>query len=194
MQGVGQDAGGVWSELALGQFLSRFADPRFKAMIGHWLALRQDDAIPRRGAVDPVQFKDSLDMVWLMERHADGHYRYRLAGETITAIHGGIRRGSDTASLFSPPALDMFRPRWEAVLDGGQLVRAEGVVVLAGGDQVSRVERLMLPLRSDDGDVSVILGATSYEMPRAPGLTTTDFPPTNIQCCSLKGIPLGACP
>jgi len=162
-------------------------------MIRHWLALRQEEAVPRRGAVDPMQFKDCLDMVWLMERHADGHYRYRLAGEAITAIHGGIRRGTDTASLFSQPALDMFRPRWEAVLDGGQLVRAEGIVMLANGDETARVERLMLPLRADDGQVSVILGATNYARPRGPGLTTRDFPPTDIQCCPLDGIPLGAC-
>jgi hypothetical protein len=186
--------GGFWSELELHDFLSKFADLRFEQIIRHWLALRQEAAIPHRGAVDPIRFQDSLDMVWLMERHDDGHYRYRLAGQAIADIHGGIRRGTDTASLFSPQAVDMFRPRWEAVLDRGQLVRAEGVVVLAGADEIARVERLMLPLRSDDGSVSVILGATSYERPRGPGLTTTDFPPTNIQYCPLDVIPLGACP
>ena len=186
--------GTVWRELDLHRFLSGFADPRFERMIRHWLALRQADAIPHRGAVDPMKFHDLLDMVWLMERHPDSHYRYRLAGQAIAEIHGGIRRGTDTSSLFSPQAIDMFRPRWEAVLDRGQLVRAEGVVRLSEGDQVSRVERLMLPLRGDDGSVSVILGATSYERPRGvPGLTTTDFPPTNIQHCPLQDIPLGSC-
>lgn len=188
MHGVG----GLRREVGLEQFLSGFADTRFARMIRHWLALRQEDAVPHRGAVDPARFKDSLDMVWLMERHDDGHYRYRLAGEKIAEIHGGIRRGSDTAALFNPQALAMFRARWEEVLDRGQLVRAEGIVLLAGGDQISRVERLMLPLRGDDGEVSVILGATSYERPRRLGLTTTDFPPTNIQCCPLGEIPLGS--
>ncbi|SME88042.1 PAS domain-containing protein [Tistlia consotensis] len=187
---------GIWAprvELGLDRFLSGFADSRFKKIIRHWLALRQEDAVPHRGAVDPVQFKDSLDMVWLLERHEDGHYRYRLAGQAIADIHGGIRRGTDTESLFTPQAIDMFRSRWEAVLDHGQLIRAEGVVMLSDGRQVSRVERLMLPLRSDNGKVSVILGATSYERPRLPRLTTTDFPPTDIQRCSLTDIPLGAC-
>jgi hypothetical protein len=160
-------------------------------MIRYWLALRQKNEIPRRGEVDPSNFHDSLDMVWLMERHEDGHYRYRLAGQAIAEIHGGIQRGTDTASLFSREAIDMFRPRWEAVLDRGHLVRAEGSVLLSDGDQVSRVERLMLPLRSDDGCVSVILGATSYERPRGPGLISTDFPPTRIQYCPLGDIPLG---
>jgi hypothetical protein len=182
----------LWRELEPHQFLSSFTDPRFEGLIRHWLALRQEDAIPRRGAVDPAKFHDCLDMVWLMERHDDGHYRYRLAGQAISDIHGGIRRGSDTASLFSRRAIDMFRPRWEAVLDRGRLVRAEGVVRLSDGDQVSSVERLMLPLQGDDGSVSVILGATSYERPRGgPGLITADFPPTNIQYCPLNDIPLG---
>ncbi len=185
---------GLWRKLGLQEFISQFADPRFKKMIWHWLALREVDAVPLRGAVDPVKFQDSLAMVWLLERHEDGHYRYRLAGQTISEMHGGIRRGSDTASLFSPQSLDMFRPRWEAVLDGDQLVRAEGVVALADGERFSRVERLMLPLRSDDGTVSVILGATSYEKSPGATLTATAFPPTNIQHCPLKDIPLGSCP
>lgn len=184
---------GVWSELELHRFLAKFADPRFERMIRHWLALHEEGGIPRRGAVDPTKFRDILDMVWLMERHADGHYRYRLAGQAICDIHGGIRRGTDTASLFSRQAVDMFRPRWEAVLDKGQIVRAEGIVMLAGGAQVSRVERAMLPLRSDDGEVSVILGATLYERPKAPGVTTTAFPPTNVQCCRPDGMPSGDC-
>lgn len=188
MHGVG----GLGRKLGLDEFLSGFADSRFRQMIRHWLALRQQDAVPHRGAVDPTRFHDCLDMAWLMERHEDGHYRYRLAGQAIADIHGGIRRGTDTASLFNPQALDMFRSRWEAVLDRGQLVRAEGIVLLAGGDQVSRVERLMLPLRSDNGEVSVILGATRYERPRGPGVTTTDFPLTDIQFCPLDDIPLGA--
>ena len=162
-------------------------------MVRHWLALRQVDAIPHRSAVDPAQFRDCLEMVWLMERHEDRHYRYRLAGQSIVEIHGGIRRGTDTSSLFSPQAVHMFTPRWEAVLDRGHLVRAEGVVRLSDGDLASRVERLMLPLRGDDGSVSVILGATRYERPYGPGLTTTDFPPTNIQYCPLDSIPLGSC-
>lgn len=190
MQGVD----GLWSELALDQFVSAFADPRFDRMIRHWLALRKRDAIPCRGAIDPTKFQDSLDMVWLMERHADGHYRYRLAGQTISEMHGGIRRGSDTACLFGPESLEMFRPRWEAVLDKGRIVRAEGVVFLAEGQQISRVERLMLPLRNDDGDVSVILGATSYDKPKGSSLTATEFPPTNIQCCPLADLPLDASP
>jgi len=183
--------GGPQGDLDLHQFLTAFADPRFEPMIRHWLSLRQTDPIPRRGSIDPTQFHSSLDMVWLLERHADGHYRYRLAGQAISEIHGGIRRDTDTSTLFRPEALAMFRSRWEAVLDHGMLVRAEGMVVLAGGDQLSRVERLMLPLRADDGAVSVILGATHYERPRAPGLITTDFPLTSIQRCPLVRLPLG---
>ncbi|MEO3428437.1 PAS domain-containing protein [Pelagibius sp. CAU 1746] len=181
------------NELELDRFLSGFEDPRFENLIRHWLALRQDDPVPHRSAVDPAQFRDLLNIAWLLERHPDGHYRYRLAGETIAGIHGGIRHGSDTSALFNPQALEMFRARWEAVLDGGHLVRAEGVVHLADGYQVSRVERLMLPLRGDDGAVSVILGATSYDRPRtASHLTTRDFPPTDVQTCPLTGIPLGS--
>ena len=188
-----QDDGSHWSEVELDRFLTCFSDPRFAHLVRHWLALRQEDAVPSRGAVDPTRFRDLLDIVWLLERHADGSYRYRLAGQTIVEIHGGIRRGADTASLFSLQALGMFRPRWEAVLDRGQLVRADGVVTLAGDNRTARVERLMLPLRGDGGEVSVILGATSYERPRGYDVTATDFPPTDIRYCRLEDLPLGSC-
>lgn len=180
-----QGDGATWSELDLEKFLSGFADPRFEKLIRYWLALHQDGGIPRRGAIDPSKFKDSLDMVWLLERHPDGHFRYRLAGQAITDIHGGIRRGTDPAELFSAQAVDMFRLRWEAALDHNRLVRAEGVVRLSDGEQVAKIERLMMPLRGDDGSVSVVLGMTNYERPRAPGLTTATFPPTDVQHCPL---------
>ena len=186
--------GAAWSELGLHDLLCAFTDSRFAQVIHHWLALRQEDQVPHRRVVDPSQFRNCLDIVWLLERHADGRYRYRLAGQTIVEVHGGIQRGTDTSLVFSRDSLDMFQPRWEAVLDRWQLVRAEGVVNLAGGAKTSRVERLMLPLRSDDGTVSVVLGATHYEKARKNDGIATAFPPTNIQCCPSNSIPLGACP
>lgn len=186
--------GAAWSELGLHDLLCAFSDSRFAPLVGHWLALRQDDGIPHRGAVDPSHFGCCLDIVWLLERHADGRYRYRLAGQTIAELHGGIRRGTEVSGLFSRKSLEMFQPRWEAVLDRGQLVRAQGIVSLADGAKTSHVERLMLPLRSDDGTVSVVLGATHYEKARKNEGRATAFPPTNIQCCSSASIPLGACP
>ena len=180
--------GAVWSELDLQRFLSGFADSRLARIAQYCLALRQQGAIPHRSAIDPSRFKDSLDMVWLLERHQDGHFRYRLAGQTITEIHGGVRRGTNPAALFSPEAFDMFRLRWEAALDD-KLVRAEGIVRLSDGVETSKLERLMLPLRGDDGSVSVVLGATNYERPRGPGLTSTVFPPTDVQYCPLIELP-----
>ena len=184
----------AWSELGLHELLCAFKDSRFAQIIHHWLAVRADDGVPRRAAVDPTHFKSCLDMVWLLERHDDGHYRYRLAGQSITEIHGGIRRGTDTSLLFSRASLEMFQPRWKAVLDHGQLVRAEGIVTLADGTETSRVERLMLPLRSDNGAVSIVLGATHYEKACRNEGIVTDFPPTNMQCCPIDSLPIRACP
>ena len=188
-----KDDRAAWSEIELHELLSAFKDSRFAQIIRHWLALRQDHGVPHRGAVDPTHFKDCLDMVWLLERHGDGHFRYRLAGQAITEVHGGIRRGTDTSLLFPRASLEMFQPRWEAVLDRGQMVRAEGVVRLAGGTKSSRVERLMLPLRSDNGAVSIVLGATRYESANKNDGTATVFPPTDVQCCPAASVPIRAC-
>lgn len=186
--------GAVWSKRGLHDLLCGFTDPRFADVVQHWLALRQENEVPHRSAVDPMQFRRCLDMVWLLERHADGHYRYRLAGQSIAKMHGGIQRGTDASTLFCRESLAMFQPRWEAVLDCAQLVRAEGIVTLSEGSETSRVERLMLPLRSDDGKVSVVLGATHYEKARKNDGIATAFPPTDMQCCPSASIPLGACP
>jgi len=184
--------GAQWNGLDLQQFLARFTDPRFENLIRHWLALRQHDAVPHRGALDPARFRDLLDKVWLLERHPDGHYRYRLTGQAITEIHGGLRRGSNPAELFDPEAVAMFRLRWEAALDHGQLVRAEGLVRLSDGLETAKIERLMLPLRGDDGSVSIVLGATNYGRPRGSRLTTANFPPTDVQFCPTGDLPLGS--
>lgn len=185
--------GALWSERELHDLLCAFKDSRFAQIIGHWLALRQNDQVPLRSAIDPCQFRQSLDMVWLMERHGDGHYRYRLAGQNIVRMHGGgIRRGTGVSELFGKESLAMFQPRWEAVLDRGLLVRAEGSVTLGGGAKTSRLERLMLPLRTDDNSVSVVLGATHYQDAVEADGVATSFPPTDIECCPATAIPLGA--
>ncbi|GAB4362560.1 MAG: hypothetical protein Kow00114_17890 [Kiloniellaceae bacterium] len=187
-----QRDGAEWSELDLQQFLTRFTDPRFEALIRHWLALRQQDTVPSRSAIDPSQFRSLLDSVWLLERHPDGHYRYRLTGQTITEIHGGLRRGTNPAELFRPEAVDMFRLRWEAAFDHGKLVRAQGFVQISDGEHTAAIERLMMPLRGDDGSVSIVLGATNYRRPRGSGLTTAIFPPTYVQVCAFGDLPLGS--
>ena len=185
--------GALWSERGLHDLLCAFNDSRFAQIIRHWLALRQRDDVPCRCAIDPCQFGQSLDMVWLLERHGDGRYRYRLAGQNIVRMHGGgIRRGTEVSQLFSQESIAMFQPRWEAVLDRGFLVRAEGSVTLADGARSSHLERLMLPLRGDDGSVSVVLGATHYQNALEADGVATGFPPTDVQCCPTATIPLGA--
>jgi hypothetical protein len=193
MQGstIRADDDSGWRELEPEEMFSAFVDLRLRNLLRYWLALRQEGRAPCRRDLDPSRFKDCLDMVWLLERHEDGRFRYRLAGQTIAEIHGGIRRGVDAATLFDPQALAMARRRWEGTLDG-QITRAEGCVRLAGSHRFTRLERVILPLRGDDGSVSTLLGATVYENRRWRDQTVAEFQMTQALACRLDRIAPGA--
>jgi len=173
----------IWSDI-----VAAIVDPRIAAVVAHWAGVRAGQAVPARAAIDPTCIRDSLSIVWMIERGADGRYRYRLAGESISRTHGGIGRGSDPAVLFAPSDLAMFRCRWELVLNRPCVVRAHGNVALREG-RAAAVERIMVPLRDDAGGINVLLGATNYAPPPLLEVQPTHFPPTAVSFVDVVDIP-----
>jgi len=136
-------------------------NPIFNNLFEHWSALRQSNDVPNRCEIDPRVFPDALENTFIFERIAEGDFRARLAGMNLCDMMGMEVRGLSAASFMQ----NAERPRMEKVLE--QILRrpAIGELALTGVDiagNTVEVNMILLPLRSDMGEVNRVIGCISY--------------------------------
>lgn len=142
--------------------LSDFGQPQPSRIVGemraYWDSLRQGRAVPARGDVTPLGLRSSLDFAFILERVGPGAARFRLAGRHLIDLLGMEARGMPLCALMHPGSRGMLSDLLEAVFQGPQI--AEIDLVSPGGFARPELagKMLLLPLRSDLGDVSRVLG------------------------------------
>ena len=67
---------------------SPFTDPRLEQTYNYWREKAAGRAMPSRADIDPIEIPKLLPDVMLVERTADGRYRYRLIGTANQTAHG----------------------------------------------------------------------------------------------------------
>jgi hypothetical protein len=67
---------------------SPFTDPRLEHTYDYWREKAAGRAMPSRADIDPIEIPKLLPDVMLVERMADGRYRYRLIGTENQTAHG----------------------------------------------------------------------------------------------------------
>ncbi|HVH03944.1 MAG TPA: PAS domain-containing protein, partial [Amaricoccus sp.] len=127
----------------------------------YWERLRAGRIAPYRAEIDPRQFESALENMFIVERLAPDNLRIRLAGMKICEMMGMEVRGMQPGFLIDDPDRDRF-DRLLAV------VMAEPAVIelrLAARNRagVYRASMLLMPLRSDFGDINRVIGCTSGE-------------------------------
>lgn len=136
----------------------------------YWDALRGDRLVPLRSEIDPRGIQGALDSAFIVERIATGLARFRLAGSFLVDLMGSEVRGMPLSVLFAADARDELAQAVEAVFTGPEVLRLQ----VAGERGLARPtlqgEMILLPLKSDLGDVSRALGclATEGGIGRAP--------------------------
>lgn len=124
----------------------------------YWEALRGGRAAPYRSEVDPRGIERSLDRAFVLERIAPRVARFRLAGMHLNDLMGMEVRGMPFTTLFTPAARQDIGFLLESVFAGP----CTADLTLAGeggfGKPPLTGRMVLLPLRSDLGDVSRILG------------------------------------
>lgn len=148
-------------------------DMRFPAISevrAYWEALRCDAGVPLRSQVDPRGIEGALDQAFILERIAPGVARFRVAGGHLSDIMGMEVRGMPILSFFAPEARAEAAPLLEAVFTRPAAAEFTLRAQPAAGCPVLLATLLVLPLRSDLGDVSRALGclATQGAIGRSP--------------------------
>ena len=136
----------------------------------YWTALRGDRLVPLRSEIDPRGIQGALDSAFIVERIATGIARFRLAGSFLVDLMGSEVRGMPLSVLFNADARGELAEAVEAVFTGPETLRLQVAGERGLARPTLRGEMILLPLKSDLGDVSRALGclATVGAVGRAP--------------------------
>jgi hypothetical protein len=128
------------------------------AFEGYWASKAPDGDIPRRSQIDPRGIEAFLSNAFVAERIAPGLARLRIAGMHLSDVMGMEVRAMPLSCLIAPGDRDRFAEALVEVFDRPAKLQvtleAEGGL----GRPALTGQMLLLPLRSDLGDISRGLG------------------------------------
>jgi hypothetical protein len=136
-------------------------DLMLSSLKSYWDRLRAGRVAPYRAEIDPRQFESALENMFIVEKLGPDNMRVRLAGMKICEMMGMEVRGMQPGALIE----EQDRLRFDRLLS---VVMAEPAIVelkLAAQNRagVYRATMLLMPLRSDFGEINRVIGCTSGE-------------------------------
>ena len=127
-------------------------------VVAYWNAIRDGETVPKRSDVDPRGIERALEHAFILERIAVGMARLRVAGSHLNALMGNETRGMPITAFFVPAVRRVVGGMLEEVFQ--RPAQGSFTLVSPGGPHQQELEgrMVLLPLKSDLGDVSRILG------------------------------------
>lgn len=129
----------------------------------YWEALRDGRAAPCRSEVDPRGIERVLEHAFILERIAPQVARFRLAGMHLNDFLGMEVRGMPFCALFTAAARAEVGMILDSVFSGPRTAE----LAISGESGIGRPALegriVLLPLRSDLGDISRALGCLVAE-------------------------------
>lgn len=149
--------------VVMNKFRTRTTVSPLRQAEAYWSALRRGDDIPSRSQIDPRGLENILSQTFILERVAPGIARFRLAGQRVNELAGMEVRGMPLTAFFSGDSRKTVSAALESMFDKPSIVEME-LQTEATRLRGSRSARLiLLPLRSDLGDISRALGVLVSE-------------------------------
>lgn len=136
----------------------------------YWEALRHNEGIPARDAIDPRGIAGALAQVFMIERIAPRLARFRLVGSQISELVGCDMRGMPFTALFDPVGRDRSGQMLESLFSGPAILHVNMEAERGIGRPAMSAHLLLLPLMSHSGNVDLALGCLTLDGPmgRAP--------------------------
>lgn len=136
---------------------------RLDEIEGYWERLRRKRLMPARSEIDPRAISGMLENTFILERTVTGLARIRLAGQRMNDLVGSDARGIPFSRMFEPAARPGLTDALEAVFSWPAVVRISLMSDPPIGGDILVGNMILLPLRSDLGDVSRALGCLVYD-------------------------------
>ncbi|MFC5737532.1 PAS domain-containing protein [Sinirhodobacter huangdaonensis] len=129
----------------------------------YWEALRRGRLVPARADVDPRGIERALEYAFILERVAPGIGRFRLAGMHLNELMGMEVRGMPLTALFTPQGRKHVTEALEAVFGGPAIADLRLASESGPGRPRLEARLLILPMKSDLGDITRALGCLVAE-------------------------------
>lgn len=129
----------------------------------YWEALRGARIVPKRSEIDPRGIEGALENAFIVERVAPGIARLRIAGSHLNDLMGMEVRGMPLTALFNPSARQLISETIEEVFQAPGTGRFRLTSSGSEGRPEGEARMILLPLKSDLGDVSRLLGCLVFK-------------------------------
>ncbi|MDZ7709766.1 MAG: PAS domain-containing protein [Roseovarius sp.] len=136
-----------------------------RAFRAHWEACRRGGDVPMRADIDPRGIEPLISSAFIAERIAPGVVRLRVAGMALNDLMGMEVRGMPLTTFIAPSDRDAFALRLVDLFDGPAILRMSLTSRRGLGRPALGGTLMMLPLRSDLGDISRALGCLVTDGP-----------------------------
>lgn len=125
----------------------------------YWEGLRGTRLMPNRAEIDPRGIEQALEFSFIVERIAPGIARIRIAGSHLSDLMGMEVRGMPLTSFIAPNSRRRVSDALEEVFETPATCVIDLFSDQSSGMPALEGRMLLMPLKSDLGDVSRILGA-----------------------------------
>ena len=155
----GTDSGSEFGKIvAMDRFDSGRSLSPIRQAEAYWTALLSGDGVPMRSQIDPRGLENVLEYTFILERIAPGLARFRLAGSHLNKLAGMEVRGMPLTAFFEAEARPKVKETLEQVFSAPATAELGLTSSGAFGRARMQARMILLPLRSDLGDVSRVLG------------------------------------
>ena len=132
-------------------------DAALAEFVRYWKKTRRADGIPTRSDIDPRGISTLISNAFVVERIAPGLARMRIAGTHLSDLMGMEVRGMPLSALFQPDHRDALSHDLVRLFDEPAMLRMSLTAKPAHGPAIEGA-LVLLPLRSDLGDISRAIG------------------------------------
>lgn len=158
------------------------------ALLAYWSDLRRDGIVPKRAEIDPRRIEGLLSDTFILERIAPGLARFRVAGANLAELMGMDVRGMPVSSFINPEARDGFGGMLARLFEEPATVQLDLTSKAGFGQAALSARMLLLPLRSDLGDVSRAIGCLVVD--GVPGRVPRRFDIARARLAPVNGGPV----
>ena len=132
--------------------------PEINEVEAYWQGLRMGRIVPQRSEIDPRGIERALANTFILERISMGMGRVRLAGSHLNDLLGMEVRGMPFTAFFTPTARNAVTDALQTVFEGPQIAQLTLQAERRIGKPSLDAKLILLPLRSDLGEISRIIG------------------------------------
>jgi len=128
------------------------------AFVRYWESMRKLGDVPRRSDIDPRGIEPLLENALIVEKIAPGLARMRIAGSHLSDLMGMEVRGMPVSAFVEPAGREDLSSLLADLFERPAIIDLALQSPAAIGRPVMTGRLVLLPLRSDLGDISRALG------------------------------------